>query len=161
MQIFKIAANGLSEDLRRPLPTFELQWLNMKNNRFNWATSGFTKLYVCCFDCEVLHWYSLWKSISVCLFHAREANWEVSWKFITLDATKSASIVRVVSPKECNLFENSMFLSSSILFSLLMLQRSCNLTQTFFITWLWTCTKPRCNFVRNQLNRCLFDRCSL
>ena len=75
-----IAANGLSEDFRRPLPTFELQWLNMKNNRFNWAISAFTKLYVCCFDCDVLYWYSPWKSILVCLFHAREANWEVLLK---------------------------------------------------------------------------------
>ena len=67
-KLLAIAANGLSEDFRRPLPTFELQWLNMKNNRFNWAISAFTKLYVCCFDCDVLYWSSLWKSISVCFF---------------------------------------------------------------------------------------------
>ena len=152
--------HGQKISLRRPLPTFELERLNLKNNPFNWATSGFTTL-VCCFDCGVLYWYSPWRSMSGCSFHAREANSEVSWKFISLDAAKSASIVWVISPKECNLFENSMFLSSPILFSLLMLQRSCNLTQTFFITWLQTCTKPRCHFVRNQRNCCLFDQCSL
>ena len=73
-KLLGIAANGLSEDLRRPLPIFELQWLNMKNNRFNWATSGFTKLYVCCFDCEVfILVFSVKEHLSVFFFtHAKQ-----------------------------------------------------------------------------------------
>ena len=135
--------------LRRPFPTSELQRLDMNNNAFYWSTSGFTELYVRWFDCEVLFCYSLRESILMCLFNASKTNWEIVWKNFTLGAKKSASIVRVVSLKECNLCESSM-LSPSILVNLSMLQRSCNLTQTLFIWWLWTCTKPRChNWTKN------------
>ena len=81
----------------------------------------------------------------MCLFHACKTNWEIVWKSFTLGAGKSASIVRVVNPEKCNLFESSMLSSPSILVSLSMLQGSCNLTQTLFIWWLWTCTKSRCH----------------
>ena len=67
--------------------------------------------------------------------------------------TKSASMVRVVSPEECNLFESSMLSSPSILVSLSMLQRSCNLTQTLFIWWLWTFTKSRCHNWTKKLSQ--------
>ena len=96
------------------------------------------------------------KHPNVFFFHAREAHSEHIWKYFTLGATKSASIVRVASPKECNLFESSMLLSSSIFVSLLTLQPSWNLTQTLFIRWLWTCTKPRChNSTKFSQKRCI------
>ena len=58
--------------------------------------------------------------------------------------------------KKCNLFESSMLLSSSIFVSFLMLQCSCNLTQTLFIRWLWTCAKPRChNLKKFSQKRCI------
>ena len=90
------------------------------------------------------------ESILLCLFHAHKTNWEIVWKSFTLGATKSASIVRLVSPEECNLFESSMLSSpsrSSIMFIIntcsSIIHRSCNLSQTLFIWWLWTCTKSR------------------
>ena len=88
--------------------------------------------------------FSVKESIPMCSFHARKTNWEIVRKSSTLGATKSASIVRVVSPEEYNLYESSMLSSPSMLVSLSMLQRSCNLTRTLFIWWLWTCTKSRC-----------------
>ena len=100
--------------------------------------------------------FSVKESIPMCIFHARETNWENIPLNFTNGSTKSASIVRVVSPKECNLFECSMFSSSSIFVSLLMLQRSCNFTQTLFIRWLWTCRKPSChNLAKFSQKRCI------
>ena len=57
--------------------------------------------------------FSVKESILMCLFHARKTNWEIAWKFFNLAATNSASLVRVVSPEECNLFESSMLSSPS------------------------------------------------
>ena len=130
--------------LRRPLPTSELQRLDMMNSPLFWATRAshnysFADLIVKFYIGTLRE-----RKHPNVLFHAREANWESIWKYFTLGAIKSASIVRVVSPKECNLFESSMLWSSSIFGSLLMLQRFCNLTETLFIRWLWACTKPRC-----------------
>ena len=100
--------------------------------------------------------FSVKESIAMCFSHARGANWENIRIYLTLGATKSASIVRVVSPKECNLFESSMLSSSSIFVSLLMLQRSCNWTQTLFIRWLWTYTKPKYhNLTKFSHKRCI------
>ena len=132
--------------LRHPLPTSELQSLDMKNIPFYWPTRApqsyaFADLIVKFF---ILVFF-VKKSIPMCFFHACEAIWEHIWKYFTLGATKPASIVRLVSPKECDLFESSVLSSSSTIVSSLMLQQSCNLTPTLFIRWLWVCTTPRCH----------------
>ena len=119
--------------LQRPLPTSELQRLDMKNNAFYWphrASQSYTSanlivMFYIGILCERKH---------PNVFISRTQNkLRDCLKFFTLGATKSASIVRVVSPEECNLFESSMLSSTSILVSLSTLQRSCNLTQTLFI----------------------------
>ena len=98
---------------------------------------------------------SVKESIPVCFFrHAKQT--EKKFANISPLSLKSAWIVRVVSAKECNLFECSILLSSSIFLSLWMSQRSCNLTQTLLIRWLCTCTKPRChNLTKVSQKRCI------
>ena len=141
--------------LRRPLPTAELQRLDMKNNAFYWATRA-SQSYSFADLILKFNIANLRERKHPNVFYARKAHWENIWKYFTLGATKSASIVRVVSPKECNLFESSMLSSSSIFVSSLMLQRSCNLAQTLFIRWLRTCTKPRChNLTKFPQKQCI------
>ena len=112
-KILGIAANRSHEDqFATPFANHELRRLDMKNNPLDCAILGFTKLYVCWFN-----WYFLWKHPNVFLSGTRNKLREQSENFSPLGATNSASIVRAVSPKECNLFESSMLSSSSILVS--------------------------------------------
>ena len=118
--------------------------------------TGFTKLFVCWLDCEVLYWYSPWTKASQCVFSRTRSTLRTYLNIFHPWPYKLSSNWASSQSERMNLFESSMLSSSSIFVSLLTLQRSCNLTQTLFIRWLWSCTKPRChNLTKFSQKHCI------